>query len=633
MNCLHVRIPLESAIQLAKRYGVEDLLSKLIYFDPEKDALDSKPLHVKSSNSEPGTPKLTQRTTRGTKEFVFQSPPMDEFFDSQMMESSSRGVHSTSNPLFQQSSHLATPKRNYSPKKSKRGYQDGMEDPFYTRPEAIPTVSFSDSIKSLQIKTLSIPNPPTVAFPDISSLPLYQRQKSILSHIYIEGDSRMHDILGLLRSPYDSDSFELDLNLDEDGTTPLIWAASCGQLKLVALLLEKGADVHKVASFGETALMRALRTPSNYNNQTFPELLMLLKDIAYVTDVDYQSILHLVARSSTAHTRWKYSRYYSECIVDFLKSEAMRHISVMDFIDAQDITGNTALHYAFKQRNFKLIDLLLYMDARTDLPNMYGLASFDLAQKDFRMSKSFHSSSKKHGFHSSRKTLMDDDVPTPYYSDESDHDVSTSRIAAEYLLHAQTVSQLNFNYGNYVPKSIFFIFFSFFSFFLVLTSLNHSIRPPSPKERSPKEIQPVLQSPKQLQLANQNTNYSSKKAAKRLLTDNQEELFSVSYKKTRLEELYNEATQLNANSQNSRIQPPLFIAHSETPNIPSDQSLLHDISELNTKLGKVNQSKKMILDELTSLRQDRVYKDDYYEQTLSTLCNSTREEVKSLMEK
>ena len=45
--------------------------------------------------------------------------------------------------------------------------------------------------------------------------------------------------------------------MDDNGLTPLLWAASYGQLPTVKLLISKGADPHTSGKQGETGLLLA----------------------------------------------------------------------------------------------------------------------------------------------------------------------------------------------------------------------------------------------------------------------------------------------------------------------------------------------------------------------------------------
>jgi hypothetical protein len=207
---------------------------------------------------------------------------------------------------------------------------------------------------------------------------------------------------------------------------------------------------------GETALMKAIQLPSNYQHQTFPELLNLLRDCAGITDYNDATLLHHISQSSLSVKDWKYTRYYGQCIIDFLKQELTEGVSISEFINAQDCLGNTALHYACKQRNFKLVDLLLSLDAKTDIVNFSGKKASWFARKDFRMSKLFELAGKDDIGTSWRTTfqvnLLDDDHPSPVLSEDSEEEDDVRHVA-ENLMNARTISMMAREYGEYVPES------------------------------------------------------------------------------------------------------------------------------------------------------------------------------------
>jgi hypothetical protein len=227
-------------------------------------------------------------------------------------------------------------------------------------------------------------------FPDIKNLSLVQRKRELLGLIYVNGDAMVHQILHLLKTPIDHSLIDVDMVLDPDGRPPLHWAAACSQLRLVAVLIDKGCDVRRTDNEGNTALMHVITCPGNYQTQTMPELLILLRHTVFLTDINGQSLLHRIAIASSGPGHWKYTRYYGQCIVEFLRREMARGVPLGDYVDAQDVTGNTALHYACRQRNFKLVDWLLnILKARMDIPNMTGSTAEKYSSKDHRMSRMF----------------------------------------------------------------------------------------------------------------------------------------------------------------------------------------------------------------------------------------------------
>jgi len=50
---------------------------------------------------------------------------------------------------------------------------------------------------------------------------------------------------------------DLELEMDEHGTTPLVWAASEGNLEMTKFLVDLGANLESSDHYGTTALMAA----------------------------------------------------------------------------------------------------------------------------------------------------------------------------------------------------------------------------------------------------------------------------------------------------------------------------------------------------------------------------------------
>ena len=90
---------------------------------------------------------------------------------------------------------------------------------------------------------------------------------------------------------------DLDVNIviDDQGHTALHWAAALGRIDILRLLISKGGDVMKVNYHAETALIRSILVTNNFDNQTFPELLLLLSPSLLLVDHQKRSVLHHIA--------------------------------------------------------------------------------------------------------------------------------------------------------------------------------------------------------------------------------------------------------------------------------------------------------------------------------------------------
>jgi hypothetical protein len=374
---------------LAESYGVTEILDPLITFDPEKDTLVPKPEHVVSRQSvpsdPPGTPKLTRLRAYRSTGMDLPSP--------QLADGELEDADLSMEPLAAQDTFV-TPKGKSSPySSSRRKYvKKARENEMDIILEGVPsTPMFGEILSSMVITT-----PPQFTTSEftkskVNSLPIEVRQKEIIKLIYVYGNSKIQTILELLTN---TNGIEIDLELDEEKNTPLHWASAMGQLSLVAALVEKGANIFKTNVNGETAVMRSLDFSSVYRLQCGPELFLLLRDSVYCVDAEEQSILHHLAQGSFTNDHWKLTRYYSHCIFVFLRRESMTGIDIQEFLDAQDVLKNTALHYAVRQKYYKFVEILIKLGIDTKISNLSGQTAAELAEKDFRMSMIFKNTAK-----------------------------------------------------------------------------------------------------------------------------------------------------------------------------------------------------------------------------------------------
>jgi regulatory protein SWI6 len=179
--------------------------------------------------------------------------------------------------------------------------------------------------------------------------------------IFTDGD--LFTLLNLLR-----EAGQLDMALDEFGHTAVHWAASLGRMRILECLMAEGADLLKPNERGELPLMRAVAVNNTCDNHTFPELLMLLSDNVYAVDHKRHTILHHLAYLAGRPGREKPVRYYLDCLAEHLACENKYKAAL--FVNAKDLTGDTALHVACRSGDVPAIDTLLSMGAQRTVKNL-----------------------------------------------------------------------------------------------------------------------------------------------------------------------------------------------------------------------------------------------------------------------
>ena len=184
---------------------------------------------------------------------------------------------------------------------------------------------------------------------------------------------------------------DLDIPIDQGGHTALHWAATLARPSMLKALAARGANIFRVNSGGETALMRAVRTTNNLDQNTFAEILEPLGPTIEIRDDRRQTILHHLATTSAIRGRSSSCRYYLETLLEFLVKQGNVLSSqghephktiglakfMSDIVNAQDIAGDTALNLAARINNKSIIQQLLEIGANPSIPNRGGLKPLD----------------------------------------------------------------------------------------------------------------------------------------------------------------------------------------------------------------------------------------------------------------
>jgi ankyrin repeat protein len=120
----------------------------------------------------------------------------------------------------------------------------------------------------------------------------------------------------------------------------------------------------------ESALIRAVLVTNNFDSQTFPELLNLLAPSLHLLDSSRRTVLHHIAQVASNKGRGAATRYYMECILEYV---AKHGGSFSSFIDAVDVHGDTALNLAARIGARNLVDQLMDVGANSEIENLAGL--------------------------------------------------------------------------------------------------------------------------------------------------------------------------------------------------------------------------------------------------------------------
>ena len=191
---------------------------------------------------------------------------------------------------------------------------------------------------------------------------------------------------------------DLDIPIDETAHTAMHWSASLAKPPLLRTLIEKGANIFRVNHGGETALMKAVQTTNNYEKNSFSEILELLGPTIETRDNRGRTVLHHIAISSSIRGKSAACRYYLESLLllvvrqgsapssqqqSFNVDLGIKHKPIglarfmSEIVNAQDISGDTALNIAARNYSKGVVQQLLEIGANPSVPNGGGFKPID----------------------------------------------------------------------------------------------------------------------------------------------------------------------------------------------------------------------------------------------------------------
>ncbi|KAF9121377.1 transcriptional regulator swi6 [Mortierella sp. 14UC] len=218
----------------------------------------------------------------------------------------------------------------------------------------------------------SLAPPPPPPPPDELPLEGAERYRSILMAIFLNDDA--DEIPSLLTDPTIPEDLDIDLVIDDQGHTALHWAAALARIQVLELLVQKNADVRRVNHNGESALIRAVLVTNNYDKQSFPHLLSILHRVIPTVDLKNRTMLHHIAMMAGVRGRGAASRYYMECLLEWIARNGGDFASL---VDIQDKNGDTALTIAARVGDRYLARFLIDVGANREIENKVGLRAGD----------------------------------------------------------------------------------------------------------------------------------------------------------------------------------------------------------------------------------------------------------------
>ncbi|KAF9929872.1 transcriptional regulator swi6 [Linnemannia zychae] len=206
-----------------------------------------------------------------------------------------------------------------------------------------------------------------------------EKYRTILMSIFLNDEQ--DPIPDLLTDPASPPDLDINLVIDDQGHSAMHWAAALARIPVLELLVRKQVDIRRVNYNGESALIRAVLVTNNFDKQSFPILLSLLHQAIPLVDRKNRTLLHHIAITAGIRGREQSSRYYMECVLDWIARHGGDFESI---VDVQDRNGDTALTIAARVGDRYLAKLLMDVGANREIENKVGLKADDFGIDDIQ---------------------------------------------------------------------------------------------------------------------------------------------------------------------------------------------------------------------------------------------------------
>jgi ankyrin repeat protein len=360
---------LDAGKALAKKFGCDNVLTSILDFNPAIDFVGMKPVTKRIPRTKTTPTEMTIDENDGTITPIRSRAPST----TTILGTPVRDHHTQQE---------ATPNHKTLPP---FGLSKRLFDEENTQRDFFETLYSRKKTKAED--TSNLENLDYQLFENVQDS-LTEKRHAILMHLFIQEDSDYSTALffELIKLKSNPTKIDLEFVLDEEGGSLIHWAAACGRVGLVKLLISHGAKVTDICGRGVTPLMKALESIGNFSLNTMDALLKLLGPSVFIADKEGRTALHYACILSRFRSKREVSTYYMECIASYLEDTRFSSNSpLINFVDAADTNGDTALHISCRYKNHKNVALLVNLNASNEIENAAKETAMTLSIYDFRL--------------------------------------------------------------------------------------------------------------------------------------------------------------------------------------------------------------------------------------------------------
>ncbi|KAL8869391.1 MAG: hypothetical protein Q9174_004303, partial [Haloplaca sp. 1 TL-2023] len=171
-----------------------------------------------------------------------------------------------------------------------------------------------------------------------------------------------------MHPPQPPEGFVVNRPIDDQGHTALHWGAAMGDLTTMRMFINRGARIDVPNVRGETPLIRAVLFTNNFEKQSLPEVVDILRDTIMQQDRFGATVLHHIAMTTKSSSRKKSARYYFTILLTKLRS-LLGQQDFMRFLERCDDNGDTAVHLLARENARRCVRIFLAHDVNVHIPN------------------------------------------------------------------------------------------------------------------------------------------------------------------------------------------------------------------------------------------------------------------------
>ncbi|CCD22311.1 SBF complex DNA-binding subunit SWI4 NDAI_0A01530 [Naumovozyma dairenensis CBS 421] len=314
--------------------------------------------NINSNSSKPITIPLHVNKSEPTKKRSNKNLPKMK-----LMETTKNSIPTKKNPIPLQNgytrplSNANTSNENQRNNRSAHNYSNGS---------ILETFSSHDNPTPLTSKSVTPHYSDVVLNDDQIAIDNY---KAIILQVLSSENYNQIDPELFAKLSHPPPNFDINVNIDEQGHSPLHWATAMANIPFLKILIVLNANALQCNLAGFNAVSKSVFYNNCYKAGNFAEIISILRICLITPDANGRLPIHYLVELSVNKSKDpNVINYYMDMILQNLAEEDYSLLKMC--LNFQDNIGNTPLHLAALNINLELCNKFCYLGASMDIPNM-----------------------------------------------------------------------------------------------------------------------------------------------------------------------------------------------------------------------------------------------------------------------